>query len=84
VTIYSDAEERWIAEIRPRVVEYVSILGLGHGLIGEIPAWLVDPHVSIWAVESGKAQGYVGWWVICGDCPTDHVGFSAERCRGYW
>jgi hypothetical protein len=53
--------------------------GATHGEIGEVPAWAVFRHISIWAVERGKAPGKVGWWVICGDCPTDYVECTGDR-----
>jgi hypothetical protein len=31
------------------------------------------------AIESKKSSGWVGWWVICGDLPTDYV--SAEMIK---
>ncbi len=62
VTTYSDEEERWFEQIRPRVVDYVREQGLRHGRIGDIPAWFIDPYVSIWAVESERELGLVGWW----------------------
>jgi hypothetical protein len=31
-----------------------------HGEIGEVPALAVFPHISIWAIESGKVPGNVG------------------------
>lgn len=31
------------------------------------------PRVSIFAIESKKSPGRVGWWVIAGDLPTDYV-----------
>jgi hypothetical protein len=44
-----------------------------HGRIGEWPAWHVAPFVSIWAIESLLHPGAIGWWVICGDLPTDYI-----------
>ena len=44
---------------------------MGRG--GEWPVWHIAPHVSIWAVESATAAESLGWWVICGDLPTDYV-----------
>ena len=46
------------------------------GALGEWPAWHVVPWVSVWAVESVKAPGKVGWWVISGDLPTDYTSGS--------
>ncbi len=72
-------EERWCSERRQIISEYLSKKGLSHGEIGEWPAWHLTPYVSLWAVESLKAPGHVGWWVICGDLPTDYL--SAETVK---
>jgi hypothetical protein len=72
-------EERWCSDLRRQVTDYMAHTGVHHGEIGEVPAWDVFPHISIWAVEGGKAPGNVGWWVICGDCPTDYVVCTGDR-----
>ena len=72
-------EEIWCDERRTQVEAYLSHQGLAHGEIGDWPAWHVAPYVSIWAIESISAPGWVGWWVICGDLPTDYC--SADDCR---
>ena len=53
------------------MIAYLAREQLEHGQVGEVPAWFVEPYVSVWAVESLRAPGWVGWWVICGDLPTD-------------
>jgi Domain of unknown function (DUF4826) len=50
-----------------------------HGRVGEWPAWHVAPYVSIWAIESKKSPDWIGWWVICGDLPTDYISASEIR-----
>jgi hypothetical protein len=72
---YDDAavEEAWCDERRREVGEYLRTQGVEHGQIGEWPAWHVAPYVSIWAIESKAQPGYLGWWVICGDLPTDYI-----------
>ena len=65
-------EERWCDERRAEVVAYLTEQKLNHGDVGEWPAWHVARYVSIWAVESLKRPGWVGWWAICGDLPTDY------------
>ena len=71
-------EELWCAARREQVAEYLATEAARHGTrfgqIGEWPAWHVIPHVSVWVVESVRAPGSVGWWVICGDLPTDYIG----------
>lgn len=66
-----DKEEHWCKAQRLQVIEYLSSQSLLHGEVGEWPAWDVYPYVSIWAVESIKRPGFVGWWAIAGDLPTD-------------
>jgi hypothetical protein len=75
----SDEETLWALALRLEVREYLSRQGISHGQIGDAPAWAVFPYVSIWAIESGTVPGWVGWWVICGDCPTDYTTCTGDR-----
>ena len=68
-----ETEARWCAERRAEVEDYLNREGVERGEIGEWPAWHVAPYVSIWAIESRKQPGWVGWWVIAGDLPTDYI-----------
>ena len=70
-------EAQWFAVRRNEVAEYLGREGVMHGQIGKEPAWYVAPYVSIWAVESLKSSGTVGWWAISGDLPTDYVSAKA-------
>ena len=74
-TNYDDPviEERWCAEQRNQVIEYLVREAVAHGRVGEWPAWHVAPYAAIWAIESKSLPGTVGWWVICGDLPTDYI-----------
>lgn len=72
-------EERWCAERRIEVTEYLARQRVEHGEVGSWPAWHVVPYVSIWAIESLLAPGAVGWWAICGDLPTDYISASNLR-----
>jgi len=73
------AEERWCAQRRRDVSYYLRREGVMHGAIADWPAWHIFPYVSVWAIESVKSAGWVGWWVICGDLPTDYVSSSGLR-----
>lgn len=73
------AEEAWCANERTRVIEYLEREHLVHGEVGEWPAWHVWPQVAVWAVESVARPGWVGWWVISGDLPTDYTTCGPER-----
>lgn len=66
-------QEEWCAAIRSEVLAYLARERVRHGGVGEWPAWHVAPIVSVWAIESPSRPGHVGWWVICGDLPTDYV-----------
>ena len=69
----AEAEERWCYEQQRKVADYLRSQGLNHGRIGEWPAWHIDPFVSIWAIESLDWPGWIGWWAISGDLPTDYI-----------
>lgn len=81
MTDYDDPkeEEKWCDECRGRVANYLKTEKVEHGEIGEWPAWHIAPYVSIWAIESKKSPGWVGWWVIAGDLPTDYI--SAQTIK---
>jgi hypothetical protein len=66
-------EQNWCAERRKAVMEYLALQPQKFGDVGEWPAWHVSPYVSVWAIESIIHPGDVGWWVICGDLPTDYL-----------
>jgi len=72
-------EEKWCEERRREVATYLRNEGVSHGRIGELPAWHVAPYVSIWAIESAAHPEWLGWWVICGDLPSDYV--SADTIK---
>ena len=74
-----DDEERWCAARREDVAAYLRARGLVHGRIGDWPAWHVEPLVSVWAVESAASPGWVGWWAVAGDLPTDYVTVGTVR-----
>jgi hypothetical protein len=68
-----EVEERWCTEQQKIVADYLHSQGVKHGRIGEWPAWHVAPCASIWAIESLAHPEWIGWWVICGDVPTDYI-----------
>jgi hypothetical protein len=72
-------EEQWCAERQAEVGAYLKREGVTHGRIGEWPAWHVAPYVSVWAIESAHHPEWVGWWVLCGDLPTDYVSADAIK-----
>jgi hypothetical protein len=72
-------EEVWCDERREEVSRYLKSQNLQHGAIGEVPAWFSAPYISVWAIESLKNPGWVGWWAISGDVPADYC--AAENCR---
>jgi hypothetical protein len=73
------AEDAWCLSVRPKVLEYLNRGGVVHGQVGDRPAWHIAPYVALWAIESPTRLGAVGWWVICGDLPTDCC--SSHECR---
>jgi hypothetical protein len=66
-------EDKWIAAQRKVVVEYLQRERVGHLGVGEYPASHVHPYLAVWAVQSERVPGSVGWWAVSGDLPTDYV-----------
>lgn len=66
-------EESWCAEQRDTVAKYLHSQKVTHGRIGDWPAWHIAPCASIWAIESVASPGWIGFWVISGDLPTDYI-----------
>lgn len=66
-------EEKWLAEERKKVIEYLAYQSCRHAGVAEWPAFHVEPDVALWAVLSTKHSGRVGWWAISGDVPTDYM-----------
>lgn len=65
--------EAWVISQRRHVEEYLSTQGILEPNVGPWPAFEVAPVFAIWAVESKKVAGKIGWWAFSGDCPTDYV-----------
>lgn len=72
-------EEAWVEAKRVEIESYLARGGVQHGAIGEWPAWHLPPLTSVWAVESLRSPGYVGWWAVAGDHPTDYI--SSMNCN---
>jgi hypothetical protein len=68
--------ERWCMDQREVAANYLASQPAKFGELGEWPAWHVAPYVALWVVESVAKPGLVGWWVICGDLPTDYASGS--------
>jgi len=76
----TEAEETaWNEARREDAVRYLAKQGVTHGGIAATPEWSLPPYVSVWAVTSLKAPESVGWWVICGDLPTDYCSAATYR-----
>lgn len=66
-------EEVWCSSQRDHVTWYLKKQRLSHGRIGDWPAFHIAPFLSLWAVESLKCPGRIGWWALSGDLPTDYI-----------
>lgn len=65
--------EEWVGKQRALVKAYLHAEGIHDPEVGDWPAFEVAPVFAIWAVESKKVRGKIGWWAFSGDCPTDYV-----------
>lgn len=71
--------ESWWSGARAEVGAYLLNAGVRHGEVALRPAWCVAPYVSVWAAERVPGSGWVGWWVVYGNLPTDHVSAGGIR-----
>ncbi len=72
-------ENAWISEQRQIAEEYLRRQGVDHLGVGEYPAFHIHPYVALWAVQSKQAPGFVGWWAVSGDQPTDYISSHEAR-----
>lgn len=70
--------EEWVKAEKEKVVTYLQEQGIDSLNMGDWPAFDAAPHFAIWAVESQKSSGSVGWWAFSGDCPTDYVSENGD------
>jgi hypothetical protein len=66
-------EARWLAEQRAHVLRYLRAQGVRHRGVARKPAWFIAPCLAVWAVQSAARPGWLGWWGISGDVPTDYL-----------
>ncbi len=69
----AEEEEAWVAGEREKVATYLAKELVQHLGVGEWPAFHAQPYLAIWAVQSKKSPGAIGWWAISGDVPTDYM-----------
>lgn len=74
-----EEEDAWVESERGKVVAYLTTQGVDHLGVGEWPAFHLHPHLAIWAVQSKKSPGAIGWWAISGDMPTDYMSGDGVR-----
>ena len=65
--------EGWVVSQRGHVEDYLRAQGIRDPNVGPWPAFEIAPVFAIWAVESKKVGGKIGWWAFSGDCPIDYI-----------
>ena len=76
-----DDENSWIEVERKHAEDYLRELRVEHLGVGEYPAFHVHPYLALWAVQSKKFPGSVGWWTVTGDLPADYVSSESRHPR---
>ncbi len=66
-------QQAWIKAQRRAVVRYLRRERVDHLGVGDYPAFHVHPYFALWAVQSKKAPGSIGWWAASGDVPIDYI-----------
>jgi hypothetical protein len=75
-------EDIWLETERKHALDYLREQRVEHLGIGEGPAFQVHPYLALWAVQSQRSPGSIGWWVITGDLPADYIsGIEANHSR---
>jgi hypothetical protein len=64
-------ERLWCAVQRRAAVECLADAGIKPGSIPDMPEWHLSPCLSLWLIEAGRGDRATGWWVICGELPSD-------------
>lgn len=72
-------ETAWLNAERQRAADYLNAERVDHLGVGEDPTFHVWPYLALWAVQSKSNPGWVGWWVITGDVPSDYIGSNEGR-----
>lgn len=73
-------EDSWIQAQRKDAVGYLRRQRVkASRRVGKYPAFHVHPYLALWAVESKRSPGSIGWWAITGDLPTDYISSSEGR-----
>jgi hypothetical protein len=73
------AKRAWLLKQRKTVEKYLRAEHVDHLGVGTYPAFCVHPYLALWAVQSKQRPGWVGWWAISGDLPTDYISSSRRR-----
>lgn len=71
-------EEKWFAEQRAIVEEYLKRQEVKHRGVARFPSFHLWPHIALWAVQSSSVPGTAAWWAISGDVPTDYIPREVE------
>jgi hypothetical protein len=79
----SKREDNWIRSQRKTEEEYLKRQRVDHLGVGEFPAFHVHPYVALWGVQSRKAPGWVGWWAISGELPSDRAPNRVNSLRQF-
>jgi hypothetical protein len=72
----ADEEEIWLEAERTRAQDYLREQRVEHLGVGEYPTFQLHPYLALWAVQSKRSPGSIGWWIITGDLPADYISGS--------
>lgn len=79
----SEDEESWIEAQRKHAEDYLRAQRVEHLGVGQYPAFHVHPYLALWAVQSRRSPGSIGWWAVTGDLPADYISSNEARHPRY-
>ena len=57
-------EAGWVSKEREKVIAYLASQQCEHAGVGDWPAFHIDPHIALWAVQSPTTLGRIGGWQL--------------------
>ncbi len=77
----ADASALWLSQQHQAVMAHLQLHQVPFASLPDWPEWECAPYLALWGAEDAADAGYVGYWVLAGDCsgtqsqpvPFDHL-----------
>lgn len=77
----ADESIEWLSQQHQAVLAHMQQHQVPFASLPEWPEWECAPYLALWGAEDANDAGYVGYWILAGDCsgsqsqpvPFDHL-----------